>query len=946
MLAKRLIAVLFVFVLAGGTAKADMRQTLKGVALVIGQSKYEHLIPLTNPGNDAEALSRLLGSLGFAVTTVADQDARRLRRSLENFTEDAQGADVALIYYSGHGIEAGGENWLIPTDADPSSLWDAEKHLVPISRLLNDVRRAVPITLLFLDACRTNPFPAGAMLKSNGKAVPVSAAGLGETKGAMSLGGTDQPQAAGLGSLIGFAAEPGQAALDGPAGGNSPYAAALLRHLAVSAGTEFGTVMRMVTQEVYLKTNARQRPWVNETLTRLLYFGGAGDELKDEKGRILTERRRVLLTIAELPDAERRQVEATAAAAGVPMDALYGLLSALGADIPKDPADLDRTLKAQTEAIKARQDRLATLVFDDGEIERLVRLADEALAEGALDTNASLMDEATRRYEEIVRPRRDKIEAEVKASHLEGGALYARAAEAYQLKLDFLTAARNYREAHAEVEKWDAAAALDYKRSEAKALFDQGNQRGDKSALHRAVDAYTEALALSPRDKASHDWAKTQNNLANVLWTLGRDYGDVGGLEGAITAYRAALEVFTRAEAPYDWALIQGNLANVLQTLGERETGTQRLAEAVTAYRASLEERTRDYVPLEWAATQKNLGAALATWGNRENNAAKLEEAVAIYREALEESTRERVPLEWARTQNNLGNALAMLGYLQDSGPRLEEAVAAYRAALEENTRERALVEWARTQINLGIALKGLGSLQGSAVRLKEAAAAYRAVLEEGTRERVPLEWARAQNNLASALLALGKLEGNPARLEEAVAAYRGALEVRRRDRAPLEWAQTQSALGNALQAWGERDSNTARRSEAVEAWREASQVLTRERDPSTWARLQNSIGYQLILIGETENNPARLETAVPILRNALDVQTELRSPSAPFTQDSLCRALLGLGKSRRDRAMLMEAKEHCKTALEGKNNAGSRKETEKNLQALETALQTLGNNP
>lgn len=944
MLAKRLIAVLFVFVLAGGTAKADMRQTLKGVALVIGQSKYEHLIPLTNPGNDAEALSRLLGSLGFAVTTVADQDARRLRRSLENFTEDAQGADVALIYYSGHGIEAGGENWLIPTDADPSSLWDAEKHLVPISRLLNDVRRAVPITLLFLDACRTNPFPAGAMLKSNGKAVPVSAAGLGETKGAMSLGGTDQPQAAGLGSLIGFAAEPGQAALDGPAGGNSPYAAALLRHLAVSAGTEFGTVMRMVTQEVYLKTNARQRPWVNETLTRLLYFGGASDVLKDEKGRILTERRRVLLTIAELPDAERRQVEATAAAAGVPMDALYGLLSALGADIPKDPADLDRTLKAQTEAIKARQDRLATLVFDDGEIERLVRLADEALAEGALDTNVSLMDEATRRYEEIIRPRRNKIEAEVKASHLEGGALYAKAAEAYQLKLDFLTAARNYREAYAEVEKWDAAAALDYKRSEAKALFDQGKQRGDEDALHKAVDVYTEALALSPRDKASSDWAKTQTNLGNALWAFGREYGDVARLEGAIAAYRAALEVFSRAEAPQDWAMIQGNMGNALQTLGERETGTRRLAEAVTAYRAALEERTREYVPLEWAEIQRNLGAALMRWGKREGNAARLEEAVAIYREVLEEGTRERAPADWALTQNNLGNALAELGSLQDSAARLEEAIAAYRAALEESTRERAPVEWARTQTNLGIALKILGSLQGSKARLKEAVAVYRAVLEEG--RRVPLAWARAQNNLGHALLALDTLEGSTARLEEAVAAYRAASEERTRDRAPLEWAQTQNALGYALQVWAERDNSTPRRSEAITAWQQASQVWTREVEPSTWARLQNSIGYQLILIGETENNPARLETAVPILRNALDVQTELRSPSAPFTQDSLCRALLGLGKSRRDRAMLMEAKEHCKTALEGKNNAGSRKETEKNLQALETALQTLGNNP
>ena len=76
-----------------------------------------------------------------------------------------------------------------------------------------------------------------------------------------------------LGTVIGFAAEPGQPALDGDKGSNSPYAAAILRHLSAMQGEEFGLVMRMVTEEVYLKTKTQQRPWVNESLRKQLFFG-------------------------------------------------------------------------------------------------------------------------------------------------------------------------------------------------------------------------------------------------------------------------------------------------------------------------------------------------------------------------------------------------------------------------------------------------------------------------------------------------------------------------------------------------------------------------------------------------------------------------------------------------------------------------------------------------
>ncbi|HZY68850.1 MAG TPA: caspase family protein, partial [Devosia sp.] len=92
-------------------------EELKGVALVIGESKYETLGELVNPNQDARDIDDLLGDLGFDVERVLNADAEELRESIEEFIEDAEDADVALVYYSGHGIEVGGQNYMVPVDA-------------------------------------------------------------------------------------------------------------------------------------------------------------------------------------------------------------------------------------------------------------------------------------------------------------------------------------------------------------------------------------------------------------------------------------------------------------------------------------------------------------------------------------------------------------------------------------------------------------------------------------------------------------------------------------------------------------------------------------------------------------------------------------------------------------------------------------------------------------
>ena len=111
-----LMALAVAVALPGRAALAE-EAALRGIALVVGQARYEHLPALKNPATDARMIAGLLGDLGFEVSTVLDADATRLERALRRFAEDAQGHDVAVVYYAGHGIEAGGENFLVPVDA-------------------------------------------------------------------------------------------------------------------------------------------------------------------------------------------------------------------------------------------------------------------------------------------------------------------------------------------------------------------------------------------------------------------------------------------------------------------------------------------------------------------------------------------------------------------------------------------------------------------------------------------------------------------------------------------------------------------------------------------------------------------------------------------------------------------------------------------------------------
>ncbi|MBX3576603.1 MAG: caspase family protein [Rhizobiaceae bacterium] len=571
-------------------AKAEQRP-LRGVALVVGNGDYAHLPDLPNPPNDADAIEGLLADLGFDSVRRTDRDARNLARDLERFAEDAADADVAILYYSGHGIEAGGENYLVPVDADMSSLDDAGTRLVPLSALVAKLRATVPVTIVLLDACRDNPFPADAKLTAapGSAPAPLAVAGLGvaDTRGVVPLKSTaTQAGDESLGVVIGYAASPGQPALDGPAGGNSPYAAALLRHFGAMTGEEFGTVMRMVTEEVYLDTEGRQHPWVNESLRRLLYLGGEAPEPDADEARILGERRQLLVRIADLPGVQRTQAETLAKTGGLPMSVVFAMLRALDIDPSADPTTVEARLREEVTAFAEARKARDALSSPDPEIVRLSGLADEAELQGALAAADSFREEAKARVAGLRSTRQQQI-AELRERLAEDAAVYVRSAETKKLMFRHADAARDYAEAAAIVGELDASEAATYRRLAVDALLIDGELRGTAASLEeaetRAREAVADLGAAGPAERA-----RAWHRLGMAILIRSRFQHDPARLREGASALDTALAdagslpAAERARIVLDAGRGAGQLALATQDIALLVVAAERLAQAQT----------------------------------------------------------------------------------------------------------------------------------------------------------------------------------------------------------------------------------------------------------------------------------------------------------------------------------------------------------------------------
>ena len=129
----------------------------KRVALVIGNSAYQNVVKLANPANDAAAMTETLKTANFDIVEARrDLKATEMRRTLRDFADKARDADVALVYFAGHGIEVDGTNYLIPTDAKLATDRDAESQTVALEQVIAAVAGARKLKLVLLDACHAN----------------------------------------------------------------------------------------------------------------------------------------------------------------------------------------------------------------------------------------------------------------------------------------------------------------------------------------------------------------------------------------------------------------------------------------------------------------------------------------------------------------------------------------------------------------------------------------------------------------------------------------------------------------------------------------------------------------------------------------------------------------------------------------------------------------------
>jgi hypothetical protein len=236
---------LLVAVLSADRAAADQR-----VALIIGNSAYRNAPTLANTVADAVGLAQLFRTAGFGTVILRnDLGVMDFRRAVRDFLVTAEGADIAVVYYAGHGIEIGGMNYLVPVDAKLSRDYDVDDEAVSLDRIVWALQSVKRLRLILLDACRDNPFPER-MRSAGVRAI--------ESRGLV------KPIDVGADTLVAYAAKAGSKSYDGD-GPNSPYATALLRHLA-EPGLDIRIALGRVRDDVLAMTGGRQEPFIYGSL--------------------------------------------------------------------------------------------------------------------------------------------------------------------------------------------------------------------------------------------------------------------------------------------------------------------------------------------------------------------------------------------------------------------------------------------------------------------------------------------------------------------------------------------------------------------------------------------------------------------------------------------------------------------------------------------------------
>jgi hypothetical protein len=244
-------AIVLLLLCVGSAAHAGKR-----VALVIGNSAYQHAGELANTRNDATDMAAALRAHDFKVIDGFDLDKPALERKIRDFAAALVGAEVGVFFYAGHGMQVSGQNYLVPVDAQLKTPSALDFEMVRLDLVQRTMEREAPTNILFLDACRDNP-----LAPNLARAMGTRSTDIGRGLAAAESG---------IGTLISFSTQPGNVALDGT-GRNSPFAGALIKHM-TSSNDDLSAILIGVRNDVMRETQRRQVPWEHSALTGRFYF--------------------------------------------------------------------------------------------------------------------------------------------------------------------------------------------------------------------------------------------------------------------------------------------------------------------------------------------------------------------------------------------------------------------------------------------------------------------------------------------------------------------------------------------------------------------------------------------------------------------------------------------------------------------------------------------------
>jgi TPR repeat protein len=246
-------------VAAGPGLAQDAVAAGERVAVVIGNADYDRITDLPNAANDADAMAAMLRGFGYRVFAATDLDRRGFEELLREAMLNApDGADI-VFFYAGHGIQIGARNYLLPVDVDFTDVHDLPLYSITLDRVIDALSTRGAVHIAFIDACRENPFPdlrIAADIDST----------LFETRSGF------EPFRTPLNSLVAFSTAPGEVAVDGGDGANSPYTAAILQAAQAAPTENVVTLLGAVRESVYNATGGAQVPWESSTLVAPFSF--------------------------------------------------------------------------------------------------------------------------------------------------------------------------------------------------------------------------------------------------------------------------------------------------------------------------------------------------------------------------------------------------------------------------------------------------------------------------------------------------------------------------------------------------------------------------------------------------------------------------------------------------------------------------------------------------